>query len=260
MGPRPDGRGRPVSDADLHLPMALRQWGRGRMAAEGVGAAQPHVEAPASMGPRPDGRGRRRGPGGSRRGVWASMGPRPDGRGRACIELQPCYSYLRVNGAAAGWPRKVRGFDSLPTDSEMRQWGRGRMAAEGARRPPTRPESASVNGAAAGWPRKVMGADYSYMDPMRQWGRGRMAAEGGRGRRPVALEWTGVNGAAAGWPRKVVIGSIVCSQLSASMGPRPDGRGRIVPHRLYQRLGAASMGPRPDGRGRRPSARLHGVP
>ena len=37
-----------------------------------------------------------------------------------------------VNGAAAGWPRKVGRGGCLPSGGLQRQWGRGRMAAEGA--------------------------------------------------------------------------------------------------------------------------------
>ena len=38
MGPRPDGRGR-LDNARRSLARQKRQWGRGRMAAEGVGMA-----------------------------------------------------------------------------------------------------------------------------------------------------------------------------------------------------------------------------
>ena len=109
----------------------------------------------------------------------ASMGPRPDGRGRlANAEI----ALMALNGL---------------------QWGRGRMAAEGAngwRRCPTcdgfngaaagwprkvrkaclaQPLVARFNGAAAGWPRKdVYTAKDAARNGMLQWGRGRMAAEG----------------------------------------------------------------------------------
>ena len=36
-----------------------------------------------------------------------------------------------VNGAAAGWPRKGKNADLHGGGIELRQWGRGRMAAEG---------------------------------------------------------------------------------------------------------------------------------
>ena len=59
-----------------------------------------------------------------------------------------------VNGAAAGWPRKgPAGFENRCV--LWRQWGRGRMAAEG-------------------FLRDAFDIDH----PKRQWGRGRMAAEG----------------------------------------------------------------------------------
>ena len=66
-----------------------------------------------------------------------------------------------------------------PDMPAARQWGRGRMAAEGARRWLARGEARGVNGAAAGWPRKAAWAE----------------AAAQRRRRSV-------NGAAAGWPRK----------------------------------------------------------
>ena len=82
MGPRPDGRGRPVSSARW-LPTLKRQWGRDRMAAEGASV-------------------------------------------RACPSLP-----TRVNGAATGWPRKVYNDMTKLFETERRQWGRDRMAAEG---------------------------------------------------------------------------------------------------------------------------------
>ena len=60
-----------------------------------------------------------------------------------------------------------------------RQWGRGRMAAEGGGAGQPLDLVQRVNGAAAGWPRKAelerRGRMWGYS---RQWGRGRMAAEG----------------------------------------------------------------------------------
>ena len=204
MGPRPDGRGR--SGYLILMIFSLgRQWGRGRMAAEGaLGATRP--ERPRG---RQWGRGRMAAEGyearRQRRGRAhkASMGPRPDGRGRHGQARRGSGAPGRVNGAAAGWPRKgthTYGFTRL---QRWRQWGRGRMAAEGGRRKKCGSMYGhSVNGAAAGWPRKDVGRTQGWRFPRRQWGRGRMAAEGAghgeRGRPPVR----------------------------ASMGPRPDGRGR----------------------------------
>ena len=68
--------------------------------------------------------------------------------------VQRGWRAIRVNGAAAGWPRKA-GRPFIPPRLVMLQWGRGRMAAEGAE------EQARTRRATA-----------------RQWGRGRMAAEG----------------------------------------------------------------------------------
>ena len=61
----------------------------------------------------------------------------------------------------------------------------------------------------------------------RQWGRDRMAAEGPAVRKIVKERHDGVNGAATGWPRKVQRAGIIPNDpRQASMGPRPDGRGR----------------------------------
>ena len=156
-----------------------------------------------------------------------------------------------------------------------RQWGRDRMAAEGGMRRQScrsvmsasmgpRPDgrgrtcgtntpssTTGVNGAATGWPRKEGAPLIFPLGTLRQWGRDRMAAEGG-----------------------LADGSY--QVLAASMGPRPDGRGREIFCRVHgdhvsgvngaatgwpRKEGArvqlitarlASMGPRPDGRGRRP--------
>ena len=84
----------------------LRQWGRGQMAAEG------------------------------RRRDWFSPAQtmRQWGRGQMAAEGSGPASRRRmapsVNGAAAGWPRKVALAIMLGIGT-ARQWGRGRMAAEG---------------------------------------------------------------------------------------------------------------------------------
>ena len=86
---------------------------------------------------------------------------------------------------------------------QTRQWGRGRMAAEGGGRPSHHSLATSVNGAAAGWPRKVNVTCLVFGLYLRQWGRGRMAAEGSPA--PCySAPTASVNGAAAGWPRKAV--------------------------------------------------------
>ena len=298
MGPRPDGRGRRrpvltykpekdgVNGAAAGWPrkaerprqiaeVVMRQWGRGRMAAEGNSFTFRFEEAGSVNGaaagwPR-KGRGRRE----RRPPRRASMGPRPDGRGRCGHPCRPSRGRPRVNGAAAGWPRKV-GLPSPPAHTHPasmgpRPDGRGRSCSPArASRPPR-----SVNGAAAGWPRKARhNLVNARIEEGRQWGRGRMAAEGlrptpppppaprrqwGRGR--MAAEGVvppdhvacliGVNGAAAGWPRK----ACPCWYSSSCGRGRQWGRGRMAAEgAIYlqnQGWGLwASMGPRPDGRGR----------
>ena len=193
-----------VADVDLSGMGWVRQWGRGRMAAEGgAQAGRQGRRSLASMGPRPDGRGRL---GRKRHGLLGSW--RQWGRGRMAAE-------------GKYW------LPGCPS-ATSRQWGRGRMAAEGRERaacqswgggasmgprPDGRGRGLScsllrmwlgcVNGAAAGWPRKDI-----------------TAAGGGAAQ-------TSVNGAAAGWPRKAHAAVDLSDRLLASMGPRPDGRGRL---------------------------------
>ena len=178
-----------------------RQWGRDRMAAEGGGGAPVRWQGRASMGPRPDGRGRSYLHSPALSASQASMGPRPDGRGR------------------------VRGGAVWVASCFVRQWGRDRMAAEGAwyagapaaaasvngaatgwprkagRRGATRGSVPRVNGAATGWPRKAGAAEPAALWGRRQWGRDRMAAEG-HVSHPPPIATGRVNGAATGWPRK----------------------------------------------------------
>ena len=118
----------------------------------------------------------------------------------------------------------------------LRQWGRDRMAAEGSRI----------------W-------SVCTDEAWRQWGRDRMAAEGGRrrrrGRRPCLRQWGRDRMAAEGRRRR----SWCRESRRASMGPRPDGRGRLlIPAGLGQPDGA-SMGPRPDGRGRDARRHAYGI-
>ena len=270
--PRKDGKRSTAEEI-----AGMLQWGRGRMAAEGArglsgGAYRPR----ASMGPRPDGRGRlAREPGHPRRGI-ASMGPRPDGRGRGLSELG-----ARWRGSASMGPRPdgrgrlisrpcldfyfplqwgrgrmaAEGAAPRPPAAclAVLQWGRGRMAAEGRARACTVPPSAALQ-----WGRGRMAAEGRYCSPecrkhaQLQWGRGRMAAEGRGGRVVLGGIAAGFNGAAAGWPRKVASQQTDSwSSKIASMGPRPDGRGRSAGLRRPCPACPASMGPRPDGRGRR---------
>ena len=90
----------------------------------------------------------------------------------------PVLIALRFNGAAAGWPRKARFAVRFQEITQPLQWGRGRMAAEGA----------------------LSDGRRRTLEQL-QWGRGRMAAEGWTG--PLAARpKVCFNGAAAGWPRK----------------------------------------------------------
>ena len=181
MGPRPDGRGRADIWGVSKENMKERQWGRGRMAAEGQGGRHGRGVVPL----RQWGRGRMAAEGrpvhhAVRRAAVASMGPRPDGRGRFALAL-----LLRLGS--------------------RRQWGRGRMAAEGSHACTAFSTFRCVNGAAAGWPRKAL-----RPPSQRSWSNGVNGAAAGWPRKGAAsptrrLRRSSVNGAAAGWPRKAVI-------------------------------------------------------
>ena len=296
MGPRPDGRGKTgrgrQGDRQRGASMGPRPDGRGKP----DNARKGRKRGRASMGPRPDGRGK------LRRGLdddsacLASMGPRPDGRGKTdgnayILALHPASMGPRPDGRGKAAP--LRAFGPPPP----RQWGRGQTAAESMSSTAITTAAVSVNGAAARRPRKARaspgapGGRTASMGPrpdgrgkpaaarrhlivsVRQWGRGQTAAE------RVAedsdgVDHPGVNGAAARRPRKASGARKGARPPFASMGPRPDGRGKLPMRELPPLAGAcvngaaarrprkdveylplftvalASMGPRPDGRGK----------
>ena len=154
-----------------------------------------------------------------------SMGPRPDGRGRHAGEFFHVFGAAAFNGAATGWPRKavsrlqpcltIRPFNGAATG-----WPRKACAASH-----HLSFSRAFNGAATGWPRKAGIRAGRRVIGSLQWGRDRMAAEGD----PAVHAIDG--------------------DISPSMGPRPDGRGRPgrrqrQPARLHAFNGAATGWPR----------------
>ena len=250
MGPRPNGRGK----------------GRDR----GGGRGRPH----ASMGPRPNGRGKVENGANhhsARRGVNGAAAKRP----RKDPECPACTDPVQgVNGAAAKRPRKglrfieggllrLRQWGRGQTAAESscsaaalsahvpRQWGRGQTAAESWQPKHDVAIRRSVNGAAAKRPRKgYRSCPLPTIQTRRQWGRGQTAAE----RRPTPrsrAQSKSVNGAAAKRPRKESSQRLSLAAVgSASMGPRPNGRGKTMAIYLAYRNYLASMGPRPNGRGK----------
>ena len=180
------------------------------------------------------------------------MGPRPNGRGKAAAAVMAA-APPGVNGAAAKRPRKVvKDVDSSPVRFS-RQWGRGQTAAERTGTLRTAASMTCVNGAAAKRPRKVCVRSGPCPLFLRQWGRGQTAAESRRR------------------------GTRSATSARASMGPRPNGRGKshgsnsLWPSGLRQWgrgqtaaespsptsglvRSRASMGPRPNGRGKRKPA------
>ena len=181
----------------------------------------------ASMGPRPSGRGTH-----LLRPLSVNTTPRQWGRGRVaaerCLPSQSLQIPIRVNGAAAEWPRNAYsrrgpGRAEVCVNGAAAEWPRnGRSSRR------LRPSWSRVNGAAAEWPRNGMRlVVWLRQRARRQWGRGRVAAERthcrseipstsrrqwGRGRvaaeRRLAVQKPhgsyGVNGAAAEWPRNGV--------------------------------------------------------
>ena len=121
-------------------------------------------------------------------------------------------------GKGGGAPKVER---VLPASMGPRPDGRGKCEPSRAVSPAPR-----VNGAAARRPRKARPRPPALASILRQWGRGQTAAESWRHQ---------------GRP---------CQGLSASMGPRPDGRGKRLRLGGGRGRAIASMGPRPDGRGK----------
>ena len=118
-----------------------------------------------------------------------------------------------VNGAAAGWPRKEIGLAKISNSLLSVNGAAAGWPRKAAPSSQPAPRWTGVNGAAAGWPRKALAWRVSLLEVLR------------------------VNGAAAGWPRKDVghADAATCRTV-ASMGPRPDGRGRWRPSGVETRL------------------------
>ena len=129
------------------------------------------------------------------------MGPRPNGRGKQAAQT----GFLARMTASMGPRPNGRGKRVLATadaPERQRQWGRGQTAAESRRWSGRVSCAICVNGAAAKRPRKA-------------------GQQGGGGGGRV-----GVNGAAAKRPRKDRLPSQRLHVAIASMGPRPNGRGK----------------------------------
>ena len=201
------------------------------------------------MGPRPNGRGKEARPPAPLFHSRASMGPRPNGRGKLSPSREGAPRRLRqwgrgqtaaespcrpcrigrtscVNGAAAKRPRKGLGGQ----DAGRRRYGVNGAAAKRPRKAKGRPQRAladvRVNGAAAKRPRKADARRAAALPrPQRQWGRGQTAAER-RSMERLSMRPLSVNGAAAKRPRKARGALGVVGGAVASMGPRPNGRGK----------------------------------
>ena len=183
--------------------------------------------------------------------ICASMGPRPCGRGRppvggggvAAVRLQWGHGLAAVDGGRHGRP---------VCDDCMLQWGHGLAAVDGPIMVVSVPARALLqwgHGLAAvdgRPPRRHCAARYGRL----QWGHG-LAAVDGRlaplcARPSIVLQWGHGLAAVDGQPTRRGL----ARSGRASMGPRPCGRGRLVPLRTGRRARRASMGPRPCGRGR----------
>jgi len=201
MGPRPVGRGRHFRCTSpkrrVHASMGPRPVGRGREKVKELAGALKG----ASMGPRPVGRGRDVSDDPRCEARCASMGPRPVGRGRGNDKTVRS-SWICFNGAAAGRPRKVEYTPDIGV------W----LVASMGPRPVGRGRHAEANGR----------TQINWL----QWGRGRSAAEGRSPRTRLRCPQC-FNGAAAGRPRKGPGHRLISGDYSASMGPRPVGRGRV---------------------------------
>ena len=250
MGPRPDGRGKIVIGVALAGIFYCVNGAAARRPRKGIKGLWILQLGLASMGPRPDGRGKRN----ARRHLdvpcYASMGPRPDGRGKArpqphgglgrrrqwgrgqtAAESRAWRQALNRTLASMGPRPDGRGKSDgpiQPVSGAERQWGRGQTAAE---RPGLQSRTDlqfCVNGAAARRPRKVRRPDgWHFIPPVRQWGRGQTAAErmppaqrpNQMGRRQWGRGQTAAESACLPWEG---------GGYKASMGPRPDGRGKSL--------------------------------
>src|SRR5581483_4817007 len=156
------------------------------------------------------------------------------------------------NGAATIWSRKPTGGGVCVMEELALQWGRDHLVAE------TRElHTCSDPRCTLQWGRDHLVAETSgnkknlARDGRElQWGRDHLVAEtkrhSGRGDRRVP----GFNGAATIWSRKHVGDRRVRARVeTASMGPRPSGRGNTVTGTGTGTALKASMGPRPSGRG-----------
>ena len=200
------------------------------------------------MGPRPDGRGK--------------IGPRGGGVSwsvNGAAARRPRKARVPPGQVAAcrrQWGRGQTAAESGQTGRQVitfgeRQWGRGQTAAERAlhaavRRPALHASMGPRPDGRGKAPQAVRQdcADQASMGPrpdgrgkgrvcdhdlirhVRQWGRGQTAAESGRQSCAARTAGGSVNGAAARRPRKASLWRLLLSGLPASMGPRPDGRGK----------------------------------
>ena len=227
MGPRPGGRGEPAPTGAT-APRRRLQWGRAPEGAErrSVSLAT-RAEAELQWGRAPEGaESPRESP--PRTCRDASMGPRPGGRGEVAKRCEDAPRRpAGFNGAA---PRRARrGLDvsqSWPGTVEL-QWGRAPEGAESP--PPVAPVTTNVE---------------------LQWGRAPEGAE-----RPAAATNSSTarrfNGAA---PRRARRGRFTVSRVtprSASMGPRPGGRGEECGGRIAGAATWLQWGRAPEGAERR---------
>ena len=203
MGPRPNGRGRGAGRTRRSLPITRFNGAASKRTRKDVLYSHCRADLIASMGPRPNGRGRR--------------------NHARCMHCD----YQGFNGAASKRTRK------------------------GAPRMPSSSTGACFNGAASKRTRKGLTAELLALHTIASMG----PRPNGRGRRlsylPRGSEVHGFNGAASKRTRKVRL----------PVGPRrsmpwlqwgrvqtdAEGGGRRI---ASARKGVASMGPRPNGRGR----------
>ena len=158
-------------------------------------------------------------------GSRASMGPRPRGRGIVSEDARYIARHIGFNGAATA---RSRNWETRLRDILRRiplQWGRDRAVAELRNLASMSPGETCFNGAATARSRNF-----------NHWCLHRHPPRG-------------FNGAATARSRNLSIEASSVSSCTASMGPRPRGRGignRGTAHAAESR---ASMGPRPRGRG-----------
>src|SRR5579883_2593803 len=255
MGPRHDGRGKLDRDVDRdeanNASMGPRHDGRGKLRQAGLGAGN----RPASMGPRHDGRGKPV----RALEMWLTALKLQWGHATMGVEnppgVSPCLFFVSsFNGATPRWAWKTQRVGLAAHQLVGLQWGHATMGVENPciYRLRARSRLASMGPRHDGRGKPVTPAGGNPELFVLQWGHATMGVENAASPSGVdvilELQW----GHATMGVENRAGERVEVRVAAASMGPRHDGRGKLVRGDSDGRGGKrASMGPRHDGRGKR---------